>query len=269
MAVYIDEKIELIHRAKRKQPMQMDTAHFHDKHELYFLESGQTKYVVGSEIYIVNEGDMVFVPKETFHKTSGEKNTSNERVLIVFGDDFLGAEYQKYVDELIHNNFIQLPKEHIYKISELCRKIESENKHRLPNYTQMQKLYLSELLITISRFRKKNINTKYSESIAIIQDAVKYIGENYSSEITLSGISAKYAMSTSYFSKQFKSVTGVGFNEYLNIIRVTSAEKLLISGDLPITQIAMECGFNDSNYFAAVFKKIKGITPKKYSMQNK
>ena len=76
-------------------------------------------------------------------------------------------------------------------------------------------------------------------------------------------------MSTSYFSKQFKSVTGVGFNEYLNIIRVTASEKLLISSNKPITKIAMECGFNDSNYYAAVFKKIKGITPKKYSLENR
>ena len=56
--------------------------------------------------------------------------------------------------------------------------------------------------------------------------------------------------------------------EYLNHIRITAAEKLLIQTDMPITRIAMECGFNDSNYFAAVFKKIKGITPKKFSLQS-
>ena len=269
MAVYIDEKIELIHRAARKQPFQMNTEHFHNKHELYFLESGHTKYVVGSEIFIVNAGDIVFVPKGTFHKTSDEKGSSNERVLIVFDDNFAGPDYKEYIDELIENKYVQLLAEHIYKISELCRKIESENKHRLQNYTEMQKLYLRELLIIISRYRKKTVNTKYSESISIIQNAVKFIGNNYDQDITLNAIASKYAMSASYFSKQFKSVTGVGFNEYLNIIRVTESEKLLISGNLPITQIAMECGFNDSNYFAAVFKKIKGITPKKYSMQYK
>ena len=70
-------------------------------------------------------------------------------------------------------------------------------------------------------------------------------------------------------SKQFKSVMGIGFNEYINIVRVTASEKLLLSTNAPITQIAMDCGFNDSNYYAAVFKKIKGITPKKFSLQNK
>lgn len=269
MAVYSDEKIDLIHRIARKQPLKMDVPHFHNKHELYFLESGQTKYVVGSEIYLVNPGDMVFVPKGTFHKTSGEDGSSTERVLLVFDDGFVGDEYKTYIDELVENNFIRLPEEQVYKIKDLCRKIESENKHKLSDYTEMQKLYLRQLIILISRYRIKKINTKYSDSFRIIQDAAKYIGENYWNEITLNDLASKYAMSTSYFSKQFKSVTGVGLNEYINIIRIGASEKLLLSGNLPITQVAMECGFNDSNYFAAVFKKLKGITPKKYSLLNK
>jgi two-component system response regulator YesN len=62
-------------------------------------------------------------------------------------------------------------------------------------------------------------------------------------------------------------MTGMGLSEYINIARVTAAEKLLLSADLPITEVATKCGFNDSNYFARVFKKLKGVTPKKYSMQ--
>ena len=76
-------------------------------------------------------------------------------------------------------------------------------------------------------------------------------------------------MSPSHFSKQFKSITGVGLSEYINVSRISKAEKLLRKTNKPITEIATECGFNDSNYFAAVFKKIKGTTPKKYSMLNK
>ena len=113
----------------------------------------------------------------------------------------------------------------------------------------------------------KNNVTEFSQSYSIIQNAAKYISENFNSDLTLDTLAAKYAMSPSHFSKQFKNVTGVGMNEYVNISRISAAEKLLLNTDWPITRIATECGFNDSNYFAAVFKKIKGITPKKYSMQ--
>lgn len=40
-----------------------------------------------------------------------------------------------------------------------------------------------------------------------------------------------------------------------------------MKNEISITEVSAECGFNDSNYFAAVFKKLKGVTPKKYSMR--
>ncbi len=49
--------------------------------------------------------------------------------------------------------------------------------------------------------------------------------------------------------------------------RIIHAEKLLTETDCFIAEIAGQCGFNDSNYFAAVFKKIKGTTPYKFSKQ--
>ena len=44
----------------------------------------------------------------------------------------------------------------------------------------------------------------------------------------------------------------------------TRIEKLLQENELPVTQIAEQCGFNDSNYFSTVFKRVKGMTPQKY-----
>lgn len=268
MAFYIDEKIDFIQRSTRQKPYKMDNAHFHDKHELYYLEKGKTRYFIGNEIYLMNPGDIVFVPKGTFHKTTPEENTVSERVLLVFDDAFAGEEYKKYIDSLRHDKLVKLPGEQVYKVRELMMKIEHERKHKNTDYIEMEKLYLRQLLVIISRYRIKDADIKFTQSFKVIQDAAKYISQNYSSEITLDYLAEKYAMSPSYFSKQFKSVTGVGLNEYINLTRVTAAEKLLAKANMPITQVALECGFNDSNYFAAVFKKIKGITPKKFSMQN-
>ena len=60
-----------------------------------------------------------------------------------------------------------------------------------------------------------------------------------------------------------------GYKKFINISRITASEKYLLNTEKSITEIAALCGFNDSNYFASVFKKIKGITPKKYSLMNK
>jgi YesN/AraC family two-component response regulator len=77
----------------------------------------------------------------------------------------------------------------------------------------------------------------------------------------------KYSVNADYFSKIFKKATGVGFSKYLNATRLSAAQEMLATTTVSITDVALECGFNDSNYFIQVFKKVHGMTPKKYSMQ--
>lgn len=256
-------------RTRNVIPPKMQTAHFHEAHELYFLEAGKTTYFIGSELYLLEAGDMIFVPKGMFHKTDSDKCTTVEKLLFMFDDDFVGEDFSSYINELKVRKHIRFPKDSLYKMKEIFQKIEKEHKKREKGFEQMQKLYLREMLILISRYRVTQNVTPFKEYYAIIQNAARYISENCNDDLRLQKLSKKYAMSPSHFSRQFKVVTGVCLNEYINISRITAAEKLLLNTNMPITKIAMECGFNDSNYFAAVFKKIKGITPKRYSMQLK
>ncbi|MFR2464209.1 MAG: helix-turn-helix transcriptional regulator [Clostridia bacterium] len=54
------------------------------------------------------------------------------------------------------------------------------------------------------------------------------------------------------------------FREYLNFVRISEAEKLLLNTDLNITEIAMEVGFSSSSYFIEQFKQLKSISPKRF-----
>ena len=98
-----------------------------------------------------------------------------------------------------------------------------------------------------------------------IQTISQYIRNNYMKDITLRSLSHDFSISESHLSRRFKEVSGIGINEYLTYVRIMNAEKLLRSKKMPITEIAAACGFNDSNYFSTVFKRIKGITPLKFS----
>ena len=269
MAIYAKDNIEFFHRSKRNKPYRMPVAHFHNKYELYFLVKGKTKYFIENEIFLLSPYDMIFVPKGVFHKTDSEENYDVERVLFSFDDEFIGDDISEYINELSSNKYIRFSGENVYKIEDIIRKIEKENTKKEKGYNDMQKLYFKQLIISISRYRIKENNTRLNGSYLAIQDIVKYISKNYNQDLSLNSLSKKYSISPNHLSKQFKNVTGVGLNEYINISRITAAEKLLVSTNKPITLVATECGFNDSNYFAAVFKKLKGITPKKYSSINK
>ena len=102
----------------------MSDAHFHDKHELYYLEKGKTKYFVGNEIFLLEQGDLLFVPEGEIHKTDSTANPEVERMLFVFNDSFAGNEYISYIQELKINKHVRLPKDQIYKLKEIFHKIE-------------------------------------------------------------------------------------------------------------------------------------------------
>ncbi len=268
MAIYENEHIEFFDKIKRNKPHAMAVAHFHDVHELYYLSSGNTKYFVGNEIFMLNEGDMIFVPKGVFHKTDSEDKSNVERMLFVFDDNFVGDEFSKYISELSENKHIRLSPERLCKLRDIIYKIEKESIKKEKAYTEMYKLYLKQMLIYISRYRL-NPDDKPNASLQIVQDIAKYISENYTQDLSLQTLAKKYSISPNHLSRQFKRLTGVGLSEYINVMRISAAEKLLVTTKMPVTAVATQCGFNDSNYFASVFKRIKGITPKKYSMMNK
>ena len=77
-------------------------------------------------------------------------------------------------------------------------------------------------------------------------------------------IAAAAGFSPNYLSRKFREAAGIGIHEYLAFTRLQHAAAELISTDDTITQIALRCGFSDSNYFKDVFKKKYGVTPREY-----
>ncbi len=268
MAIWVDDGIEFYHRTTRDRNHKT-ISHFHDVHEMYYLIKGCTKYFIGNEIFVLRAGEIAFVPKGVFHNTNNEQKRDIERILLEFDDEFVGESYKPYIRAISQNKHIIFPATEIPKIEDILNKIAEESLKKNNDYQEMQKLYLRELLILISRCRLKDSKSKSSESFILIENIMKYISENVGADLGLETLSQKYSISPNHLSKQFKKISGLPLSEYINISRISVAEKILRKGNLPITRVATECGFNDSNYFAAVFKKYKGITPKKYSMGNK
>jgi ligand-binding sensor protein/AraC-like DNA-binding protein len=115
---------------------------------------------------------------------------------------------------------------------------------------------------------ENSLNQRPVYNSPIINPALEYIKVHYEERIKLDDMSYLCNISSSYFSKLFKRITGEHFANYINKIRVTKACDLLINTDTPITVIAMDLGFGDNSYFNKVFKKLIGITPSLYKIQH-
>jgi two-component system response regulator YesN len=99
---------------------------------------------------------------------------------------------------------------------------------------------------------------------SVIERAKKYILDNYPEELRLETVAREIHLSPTYFSALFKKMTGCSFAKYLTRVRIAKAKELLENTDISVTDIALQVGFNDPAYFAAIFRREFGLTPLAY-----
>lgn len=247
-----------VERRARTKPESMSSPHYHRHYEIYYLRKGKAKYFIDNITFDLNEGDMVLIPPYVIHRTAYIEDGQLDRLLITFTLDFVEKNEEDALFKCFDRYLIK--KADVYK--NLLNSIEAESNSPDEFSDELIKNYITTLLIRLSRITEKSSFEVKAPSF--IQQITEYITENYATEITLDELSKQFSVSKSHLSRQFKATTGFGLNEYITTVRVKNAERLILTTDLSVTEIATTCGFNDSNYFSSVFKKLKGIPPLKF-----
>ena len=247
-----------------KNKRRMSRIHNHRNHEIYYMVSGSTKYVVGDELFNVEAGNVVIIPKGVFHTTDSENCTQSERFLISFDDALFDDETRCILDMLLSHRLLSIPSKRREELESILLAVEKYYGSDTPVGKATLKLHLLEALAFVVKYSVEAV-MNISDADRIVHKISDYINVHYSEELWLEKLSRIFSISESYLSRKFKSVTGVGINEYITFVRIMNAEQLLREGGHSITEVAERCGFNDSNYFSSVFKKIKGTTPLKFS----
>lgn len=120
---------------------------------------------------------------------------------------------------------------------------------------------LSLLQLTLGDVSHTESKSKTFDSI------LRFVQRNLMQELSLRSIADACACSESTVSHLFKEHTGQSVKKYIQALRMEQAEKLLRTSDLPIGQIALLCGFGNTNYFTTAFKKQIGENPTQYRNQ--
>lgn len=111
----------------------------------------------------------------------------------------------------------------------------------------------------------KFMETYGNEENKDIVEAIKsYVRENYAENISTADIACEFHISTSYLSTLFREKTGVKLTNYIEGIRMEKAKEYLKGNMWTITEIAIETGYSDPNYFSKVFKRYVGVGPKQF-----
>lgn len=124
---------------------------------------------------------------------------------------------------------------------------------------------LNRLLTTIiHRFISCVFDFNNIKHVDVIYKSTAYIKEHFCEKISLEDVAEHVHLSKSYLSRIFKDEMNCNFSSYVNKIRIEKSKNYLLNDKLPLTDIAMLCGFDDQSYFTKVFKKATGVSPGHY-----
>lgn len=101
------------------------------------------------------------------------------------------------------------------------------------------------------------------------KNVIEIIQKNYREELTLKSVADQLHVNAVYLGQVFKKEIRYSFSQYLNQIRIKRAQYLLLNSNFNINEISEEIGYNNTNYFSKMFKKLNGITPKDFREEYK
>ena len=120
----------------------------------------------------------------------------------------------------------------------------------------------------LRRFSASGSIEAYSDGVLPkhkLRAVIEYIHEHLDAELSLDHLAAVVRMSPYHFARLFKSSTGLPPHQYVITRRIERAQELLRDRDpLPLADIAAEVGFSSQSHFTRHFKRLVGVTPRRF-----
>ena len=236
---------------------------YHNVLEIYYLVDGECQIFIDSKTYTLHPGDIALIPPWTFHRAIYDEGTLVTRYVVSYNTDDLLPKTREIL--ISSGYYIERIPRSFGDVENIFSKIWKEYLSPHPLSKELICGYITELatLIYLAENTRKSIDVAHGNSV--VESVIKYLQSNYSSNISVDDVSRHISVSKAHLSRIFKAETGLGIKEYLAIYRVKQAEFMLSKfSEKSISEIAYDCGFNDSNYFASLFKKTVGVTPTEF-----
>lgn len=245
--------------------------------EAVIVTDGSALHIVEDESYPVNRGDVFVISGNTPH---GFKNAKDFKPCnIMFDPSFFTSSAQELVKTpgfqalfVVEPNLLKsggfrarfklAPEDYDTAYNTICDMF-NEQALKLSCWQTKFKTDFLSLCIHLSRCYEKGTPHKNSDLYSIAE-ALAQIEKGYLSDLSVTELAKLSNYSQRQFLRIFKSVCGCTPTEYIRKRRIRDACRMLRSSPEPITKIAVECGYADSNYFSRAFKTETGMTPRAY-----
>ncbi len=234
-------------------------AHLHRHVELVLVTQGTVGACVDGERFSVPAGDALISFPNQVHSYDPPRGEERSFVLVVEPD------MMSELDALFFSHRPQCGQLHGVVSEELIgyakRLCELKKAHTLLERTERHALLL--LLFGKLLAQCELVGVK-GESSNAFKSLVQYCTKHYDKALTLSCLEKELHMSRYYISHLFAERMGLGFNKYINSLRVSQACRLLLQPEQSVTAVALLVGFSTQRTFNRAFQREMGMTPSAY-----
>lgn len=244
-------------------------AHWHQEIELLYVRSGTAHMSINEHTFTARQGDLVIVDTGDFHYCDS-RNAKNELDFLIFDPSVVSPfyHYSSFAHPLVSRRFLE-EWGFSEEVEKLYSTIHQELSRQESYYKEIVTATLRSFWYRIRRFLPRSAeNTDegvHTRMLFDMQKLLSYMDVHYADNITLSFAAEKMNFSESYFSRVFKRLIGINFVTYLNLVRIEHAAQALKNTSQKVTEIALNCGFNNIRTFNRVFKELTGYTPSQFA----
>ncbi len=263
-------------------PTETSREHAHEFLELVLVISGHGTHLHRSPkgklaSYDIVENDVFLVPVNWSHGYKDSRHLSIYNIL--YTPDLIAADFPP--DSTVHASglFTGQPQHAcaglVHKLhlrhserqnaESIIKSIRRELMTRRHGYEILAKARFLELLCLLDRAADDHaLNNPEVSTTSGIGEAIRFVEDNYIRPIGLMDISQAAGLNANYLCERFGQATGISPVKYLTRLRIEHAKGLLSTTSLPVTEVAFQSGFSDSSYFARVFGRATGKTPRAF-----
>lgn len=264
-------RIRSVISVQEDYPTRSVVNHWHNDLEFSYVTKGHMLYSVNGEVTELNEGDMIFVNSARLHYGFWEQKEECEFLCVLLGLELLSDVPDSVISKLIGNNS---PSYIIFNGSDIEDKAIINRLTRLNTICEQQKDGYEFSAVSLcyetanSLFERCTVSAKElpenSRKLSELHAMIGFIQKHYTEKLSLADISAAGQVCRSKCFDLFKEFVGKTPFDYLSEYRISKSLDLLKGGDMNVTQVALNCGFGNPSYYAEVFRKYIGQSPKKY-----
>ena len=246
--------------------------HSHIFYEILFICSGNIQYLIQTNRYHIQPGDIIIVPPGVSHQPILTENAimPYRRYVLWLSQAFMKGVLPLFPDyDFTKPRLIRTSgtKWSILKDNFYNGILETERKN--PGWNAIVYANTLQLIALLCRASedKKSMHLK-SEKPELLENILTYIESNLDNHLSLEEIGKRFFISKSTISNNFRKEMGISFYQYVTQRRLVAAKNKILS-NIPLETIAGEVGFSDYSSFYRAFKSEYGISPRQFREQQK